>query len=47
MADLARECDVSQPAVRNSIYGLPFPSPMVRQRISDILSTPVEAIWPE
>ena len=47
MADIARECGVSDPAVRNSIYGLPFPSQTVRRHISNILDIPVGVLWPK
>ena len=47
MADIARECEVSNAAVRNTIFNTPFPSPKVRQHISNILSMPVDSLWPE
>ncbi len=47
MSDLARELGVSGPAVRNTIYSLPFPSPTVRRRISDILGVQEGDLWPD
>ncbi|MYC16258.1 MAG: transcriptional regulator [Gemmatimonadetes bacterium] len=47
MVDVANECGRTLSAVRNSIYGLPFPSPAIRQHISEILDKPIDAIWPE
>lgn len=45
--DIAEELGVSGVAVHNSIYGRPFPSPRVRQRIAEILEREVEEVWPE
>lgn len=46
MADIANEMAVTGAAVRNSIYGTPFPSPRIRARIAEILERDADEIWP-
>lgn len=45
--DVAGECGVTRFAVHNTIYNRPFPSPKVRQKISEIIGKPPEEIWPQ
>lgn len=47
MTDIARDCNVSFQAVHNTVYGKPFPSPRIREKIARVVERPVDEIWPD